>query len=311
MSKRIAVIGLYGMSALFHLKKLPDIGETARSEGLIFEPGGKGYNQALAALRAGADIFFATAVGTDPYGRGADGVFQRDGILRYKCLVMQDAATAFAAVAGDAAGNNIVIVEQGACARVTPDMIQSLEGELADCEILLLQCEMPDAALLRALELGKRHGLYTILNPAPARLLPAGLLAMVDLLTPNWSEAVSIAGLSGSPEEVGRRLADMGCANVIITMGGNGAFVRPKGQRGYIQPAFQVPCVDSTGAGDNFNGALAARLLIGDCLQDGARYAAASSALSVTRRGVMDAIPTIEMVEAFLLLRQTNTGKNE
>lgn len=307
MSKRIAVIGLYGMSALFHLARLPDTGETVRSNGLIFEPGGKGYNQAISALRAGADVFFATALGDDIYGRDAESVFKQAGLSHHHCFFVQNAATAFAAVAGDDDGHNIVIVEQGACARFTSAMIDALEQEISHCGILILQCEMPEETVRRALELGKSHGLYTILNPAPARKLSPDLLALVDLLTPNWGEAVSIAGVDGEPERVGQALHDMGCGNVIITMGERGAYVwAESGGEHYLQAAYPVACVDSTGAGDNFNGALAARLALGETLKSSVRYAVASSALSVTARGVVGAIPTRKMVEAFL-----NNNQNE
>lgn len=300
-SKQIAVIGLYGMSALFRLERLPAEGETVGSVGLCFEGGGKGYNQALGALRAGGEVFFATAVGEDAYGRQAEEVFRADGLRRFTCLRNAQAATAFAAVASDAAGRNIVIVEQGACAQVTPAQIDSLEAELAQCAVLLVQCEMPGNAVRRALELGRRHGLRTICNPAPAVSLPEGTLALADVVTPNLGEARALAGLpQGEPEALCRRLRELGCRDIIITLGGKGAYVSPAGAAGYLQPPFPVHCVDSTGAGDNFNGALAARLAEGASLGEAVRYAAASSALSVTRRGVLQAIPTHSQVEAFL-----------
>jgi ribokinase len=301
MARRIAVVGLYGMSALFRLDHLPAVGETVDSRGLHFEGGGKGYNQALGALRQGADVFFATAVGEDAYGRQAPQVFQDDGLRRFACLGCAGTATAFAAVASDREGNNIVLVEQGACGQVKPDQIDQLEPELQACGILLVQNEMPVPAVRRCLELGKKHGLYTILNPAPAGGLDGEVLALADVVTPNLGEARALTGMPDAQAgQLCQALRDMGCTNVIITLGEVGAYVAPWGKAGYVQPAFPVECVDSTGAGDNFNGALAACLARDMSLAEAVRFAAASSALSVTRRGVLQAIPTRTQVEEFL-----------
>ena len=301
MKQRLAVVGLYGMSALFCLTELPRPGQTVRSCGLVFEQGGKGYNQAIAALHAGAQVFYAAAVGDDAYGKQAPDVFRQDGLTDFSCMTVADRPTAFAAVVSDERGENEVIVEQGASACWTPEMVDALEEKLASCGALLLQCEMPDEPLLRLLTIARRHGLYTVLNPAPARSLPGELLSLCDLVTPNWGEAQTITGLHDAPvEDVARSLLAQGCGGCAITLGSRGAYALRAGEQGFYQPAFRVDAVDTTGAGDNFNGALCARLLAGEELAPAVRYACASSALSVTRRGVIAAIPLREDVKEFL-----------
>lgn len=301
MEKCLAVVGLYGMSALFRLERFPAPGETVRSCGLVFEPGGKGYNQAVGAQRMGVRVFYAAALGDDTYGRQAPETFRENGLTEFSCLWVPERSTAFAAVISDASGENQVIVEQGASACWNMEMIDSLESRIAVCSGLLLQCEMPDEALLRLLTIARENGLFTVLNPAPARQLDKKLLAMCDLITPNWGEAQTLTGLSAAPvEKVAQALLTLGCGGCVITLGKDGAYAQKRGEIGFYQPAFRVEAVDTTGAGDNFNGALCARLLAGDDFKQAVRCACASSALSVTKHGVIDAIPSLEDVKGFL-----------
>lgn len=301
MGKKLAVVGLYGMSALFRLERLPAPGETVGSKALKFEQGGKGYNQALGALRMGAEVFFAAAVGDDLYGTQAPMIFEQDGLKDYCCMAVPDALTAFASVLSDETGANMVIVEQGANAKLKPEMADRLEEKIRNCSMLLLQCEMPDAVIRRLLEMGRKHGLVTVLNPAPAKASVRGLLPLCDLITPNWGEAQMLAGMYDSPvPEVAETLISGGCGAVIITLGKDGSYVQESGRAGFYQKAVSVDSVDTTGAGDNFNGTLCARLLAGDSLRKAVRIANVSSGLSVTKYGVIDAIPTLKEVEAFM-----------
>lgn len=302
MGKKLAVVGLYGMSALFRLKRLPAPGETVGSRALKFEQGGKGYNQALGASRMGADVFFAAAVGDDQYGKQAPEIFEQDGLHDYCCMTVAGAPTAFASVLSDETGDNMVIVEQGANAKMTLKMADSLEDRIKDCHMLLLQCEMPDGVVRRLLEIGKKHGLFTVLNPAPARPSAAELLPLCDLITPNWGEAKMLTGMYDAPvPAVAEALLQKGCKTAVVTLGGDGSYVQTCGGNGFYQKAVPVDSVDTTGAGDNFNGVLCAGLLAGDGLETAVRRANASSGLSVTRHGVIDAIPTRREVESFLM----------
>lgn len=301
MRKKLAVVGLYGMSALFRLDRLPVPGETVGSRALKFEQGGKGYNQALGASKMGADVFFAAAVGDDLYGKQAPGIFEQDGLQDYCCITVPNTPTAFASVLSDASGANMVIVEQGANAKMTPEMAESLEDRIKDCDMLLLQCEMPDAVVRRLLETGKKHGLFTVLNPAPAGRSLMELLPLCDLITPNQGEARQMTGMyNASVPEMAGALLQKGCGTVVVTLGKDGSYVQKRGCSGFYQKAVSVDSVDTTGAGDNFNGVLCAGLLAGDSLKEAVRRANVSSGLSVTKYGVIDAIPTFQELEIFM-----------
>ncbi len=300
MNGRIAIIGLYGMTAFFHTTHLPQIGETISSKQLTFEEGGKGFNQALSTVRAGANVLFITAVGDDIHGREANNVFQNYGIIDNVCLKISNATTAFASVISDEQGNNIVIVDQGAIRQLPISLIDKMEDRISTCNVMLLQCEIPDELICRALEIGKKHGLYTILNPAPARQLPYEIVEKVDLITPNLIEAATIAKKTmESPEVIALQLQKMGFKNIVITLGNRGCLIKEVRKNSYYIDGYKVKCIDSTGAGDNFNGMLAACLASGKTIAESASMAIASSALCVTKQGVLSAIPTFEEVIEF------------
>lgn len=299
---KVVVAGLYGMSALFQVRGFPKEGETVSAAGLIYEPGGKGYNQAVAAKRAGAEVYFATAVGRDFYGEQAAENMERDGIERFGLFFDERWTTAFAAVITDEEGENEVIVHPGACSAIGEEFANAIEEEIAGANVLLLQLEMPLVVIGRLVKAAKAAGTYTILNPAPACPLPREILQNVDLLTPNWGEARMIAGATdgSSMTEISRRLQELGCGDLVITMGSQGAFLRERTGACNHQKPFPVRSVNSAGAGDTFNGALAARIAGGTGLRESVRYAAAASALAVSRDGVVAAIPKKWEVEQFL-----------
>ena len=299
---KVVVAGLYGMSALFQVRRFPKEGETVSAVGLIYEPGGKGYNQAVAAKRAGVEVYFATAVGRDFYGEQAAGSMKRDGLERFGLFSDERWTTAFAAVITDEEGENEVIVHSGACSAIGEEFANAIEEEIAEANVLLLQLEVPLAVTARLLKAAKAAGTYTILNPAPACSLPREILQNVNLLTPNCGEARMIAGAAkGAPvTEISQRLQELGCGDLVITMGSQGAFLRERTGVCSHQKPFPVQSVNSAGAGDTFNGALAARIAEGIGLRESVRYAAAASALAVSRDGVVAAIPKKWEVEQFL-----------
>jgi len=301
MSGKLAVVGLYGMSAILRVKRIPDIGETVSSKELCFEQGGKGYNQALGALKMGADVYFATAVGEDFYGKEAPRIIAGDGFENFECLTVHGASTAYAAVVSNDEGDNIVIVEHGALGCFTEQMADSLENRIAKCDMLLLQCEMPGESVRRLLEIGRKHGLVNVLNPAPVREYTRDLVSLCDIITPNYKEALQIIGMKDvSIEEAADELLKLGCGAVVITAGDKGAYIKEKDKEGHLQSAQRVKCVDSTGAGDNFNGAMCQQLLEKADLNQAVYVASVSSGLSVTKKGVINAIPTIFEVADYL-----------
>lgn len=303
MNASVIVIGLYGQSALYAVRRLPQPGESVMSTALRFEPGGKGYNQALSAQRMGCATKFVTAVGEDAFGACAPERMKQDGLIDPCLFVIPGTNTAFASVLVDAQGENVVIVDRGACLAMTGAMLHTLEDSFVAASVLLVQCELPLEVLDEATAMAKKHGVLVILNPAPAADIPKPILERVDLLTPNWTEAHQLCRLpvqeDRAPAELAAMLREQGCPNVIITMGSRGAYLQ-EGQKGHFQPSFHVAAKDTTGAGDTFNGALAAELSNGSALTDALRVASAASAISVSRRGVLNAIPTKEEVRRFL-----------
>ena len=302
---KVIVVGLYGMSALFQVECLPREGETVLAGELVFEPGGKGYNQAVAAGRMGAEVFFATAVGRDFYGACAEQEMERDGIRRRQ-ISTRERGTAFAAVFTDGRGDNSVVVHPGACTQLNRGWARELEREIAQADVLLTQLEFPLEVVEEVLKIARHHSTYTILNPAPACDLPRGILELTDLLTPNWGEALNLSGGKEfqDPGEVCQKLQKDGAGHIVVTLGDRGAFLAEQGGSSHHQTPYLVDCVNSAGAGGTFNGALAARIARGDCLRGAVRLASAASALAVSRAGVVAAIPGEGEVAEFLEKRR-------
>lgn len=265
----VAVIGLAGNSAFLSVDHFHQGGETIQAKSAHFEPGGKGFNAAVAAKRYGAEVSFLAAVGTE----GAESIEQflkKEGIRA--TLVKKESGTAFATILTDKEGKNHVTVFQGA--QLTTEDVDGFAEQIAAADLLLLNNEVPEEVNIRAVQIAKAHGLPVILNPAPARPLDPYLLENITLFTPNEHE---LAGLEEKQ-------------NVIVTLGKKGCHIR---SLGLTLPAINVaPVVDTTGAGDTFNGVLAATLAEGAELCDAVRTANLASSIEVTRKGVMPAIPT-------------------
>lgn len=268
MSK-VAVIGLAGNSAFLSVEHFHEGGETIRAKSAHFEPGGKGFNAAVAAKRYGAEVSFLAAVGTE----GAEGIEQflkKEGINA--ALIKKESGTAFATILTDSEGRNHVTVFQGA--QLTPEDVDGFAKQIASADVLLLNNEVPEAVNLRAVQIAKAHALPILLNPAPARPLDPYLLEHVSLFTPNEHE---LAGLEEKQ-------------NVVVTLGKQGCHIRNLDQS--IPAVTVAPTMDTTGAGDTFNGVLAAVLAEGAELPDAVKTANLASSIEVTRKGVMPAIPT-------------------
>ena len=282
---RVAVIGLAGQSVFLPVDAFHTGGETVAANDLHTEPGGKGFNQAVAAARCGAEVAFLAAVGSDGYGETVARYLRRDGIAA--ALKEKPGPTAYAAILTDSAGRNRVTVYLGA--PLTPDDAAGFIRETAPFDVLLLSNEVPEAVNIAAAAAARAAGAVTIVNPAPCRPLSEELLPLVDLFTPNEHET---AGLEGVP-------------HVVETLGSRGCRIRATDTH---IPAFTVKAVDTTGAGDTFNGALAARLAAGDALSAAVRYANAAAALSVTGRYAVSSIPYAEDIEKFI---QKQGGKSQ
>jgi ribokinase len=302
MRPKIVVVGSANTDFVVQMDELPARGETVLGGAFLTARGGKGANQAVAAARLRAEVTFVARLGEDDLGRAAARAYEGEGINTTH-LAWDDAApSGVALILVDRKGENMIAVAPGANGRLSPADVQAAEPAIRAADCLLLQLEIPletvEAAAALAHGLGKR----VILNPAPAAPLPPGLLQMVDVLTPNETEARTLAGARAElgPEAAAARLAEQtGVQTIVMTLGSQGSLVWDDGQASFV-PAFPVTPVDTTAAGDAFNGALAVALGRGEPVARAARYANAAGALAATRPGAQPSLPTAAELDKFL-----------
>jgi ribokinase len=294
---KIVVVGSANTDMVVRSAHLPLPGETVLGEKFIMTAGGKGANQAVAAVRLGAEVALVARLGRDVFGDRALAGYQAEGINTAYIVRDAEEASGVALIVVDESAENIIAVAPGANGRLSPDDVRAAERAIAGADGVLLQLEIPLEAVQTAIELARRHHVRVILNPAPARALPDDVLRGVDVLTPNENEA---AGLIGKQVDSAlEALAARGPGSVVMTCGAAGCEVLSDGQRQHV-PGFPIEAVDTTGAGDSFNGALAVALARGLKIADAARYANAAAALAVTRFGAQIAMPTDEEVQKYL-----------
>jgi ribokinase len=297
---RVVVVGSSNTDMTVRLPNLPAPGQTILGSSFSTTPGGKGANQAVAALRAGAEVVFITAVGDDELGRQALEVYRREGIDVSHVRVVEGVASGVALIFVDDQGENLIGVAPGANQRLTPDDIDRLPSSLFSKEdVMLVSLEIPLQTAIRALKRGWDAEMFTILNPAPAPALSEAevreLFAGVMAITPNRVEALTLSGMTpeagAEPDwrACGLRLK-MGPAVVVITLGSRGCQV-VDAKPWPIMPAPRVEAVDTVGAGDAFNGALAAAVAAGRDFKEAVAWANAAAALAVTRPGAQAALP--------------------
>ncbi|PSL06139.1 ribokinase [Haloactinopolyspora alba] len=291
----IAVLGSANMDLVVTVDRAPGRGETVTGRTFTTVPGGKGANQALAAARAGAAVRFLGAVGDDDFGRTVSTILRADGI-DVSGLVTSAEPTGTAHITVDGDGDNSIVVVPGAngsLAALTPEHRAGIEA----ADLLLLQLELPLPLVAEAAAHARAAGVRTVLTPAPAVPLPSGLLGDVDVLVPNEHEAALLAH-TGDPVAAGHRLAAE-CGDVVVTLGSQGA-VHIRGGDERRVPAFAVPAVDTTAAGDTFVGVLAASLAEQLPWEAAMRRAGAAAALSVQRFGASSSMPARGEIDAFL-----------
>jgi ribokinase len=298
---RVAVVGSANMDLVVRSARFPRAGETILGHGFETIPGGKGANQAVAARRLGAAVDLIGRVGADPFGRTLRRNLSREGIGTERLLPDPTQPTGVAVITVDDHGENTIIVVAGANARLTPADIAAAETLIEGADLLLMQLEIPLDAVEAAAQVAGVHGVPVILNAAPARPLPAALLARVNYLVINEVEAGELAGdPAGSPEQAARALLERGARAVVVTLGAAGALLIARAGVCVAAPAFPVVAVDTTAAGDAFVGAFAVALASGLAPDQAVRWGNAAGALAVTRAGAQPSLPTGEEVEAFL-----------
>lgn len=300
---KVVVVGSTNTDMTVRVPRIPAPGETVLGRGFRVTGGGKGANQAVAAARAGGDVLFLGAVGTDAFGDAAVESLRREGVDVANVRRVPGAPSGVALIFVDDRGENSIAVASGANAELTPAHLQPLAALLAGDDVVLLQLEIPLATVEAAVATASARNARVILNPAPAQPLPDSLLRQVTLVTPNEGEAEHLTGIPiGDEAALGRAagvLHRRGVPGVLITLGARGVFVSAEGASELI-PAFAVQAVDTTAAGDVFNGTLAVALGEGRPLRDAVRFAAAAAALAVTRPGAQASAPARAEIDTLL-----------
>ena len=300
---KIVVVGSSNTDLVVRADRIPRPGETVIGGAFHIAPGGKGANQAVAAARAGGAVTFVARLGTDEFGERALAGFQADGIDVSPIRRDPKAASGVALIIVNRAGENSIAVASGANARLSPADVRAASAEIEAARAVLLQLETPLPTVRTSARLAAANDVLVILNPAPARALDAVLLRLVDVLTPNETEAEFLTGIAVRSRkdmaDAAFRLRQRGPKAVLITLGSKGVFVSAEGTETLL-PAFDVKAVDTTAAGDVFNGALAVALAEGQTLLEAARFASGAAALSVTKLGAQPSAPTRSEIELFL-----------
>lgn len=302
MSASILVLGSINVDFFIRVDALPKPNETIMGHDTAVAMGGKGLNQAVAAAQAGVKTRMVGAVGDDNFGGMARDFLKKRGVDEASVVVLDGVGTGMANILVAPDGQNMIVVSSAANARLTPAHAEAAEALIASAGALVVQLETPLNTLKAALEIATANGVKTVLNPAPVDSGVFDLLPLCEVVTPNETELAKLTGIDGQDDEslvrAMQTLRAHGAETVITTLGANGCAGLIDGELVRL-PAFKVEAVDAVGAGDVFNGALAARLVLGDDYVSAMRYASAASAISVTRRSA-DAAPTAAEVEAFL-----------
>jgi ribokinase len=291
---RILVIGSTNTDMVVTTGRFPKPGETLMGDGFFLFPGGKGANQAVAAARLGAEVTFITSLGDDLFGRQALDGLASEGIRTEHSLIRSGVASGVAVITVNKEGENTIVVAPGANDKLTMDHVGPQETVVKYSDLILMQLEIPMETVEGSIRMAASMGKRVILNPAPARPLPAAILKGLFAITPNETEAEALTGIKVkdpvTAANAGSALLAMGVTNVIITMGSSGAFFMD-GHTRFMVPADQVKAVDTTAAGDVFNGALAVAISEGLDWHDAIAFANRAAGIAVTRMGAQTSAP--------------------
>ena len=304
MKRGVVILGVFVADTAYRAGRMPRMGETILGESFALGPGGKGSNQAVAVGRLGEPVTFITRLGDDAFGEMAVRTWQEAGVTPAVTRVPESYTGAAFIFVDARSGDNAIIISPGAAATIAPADLDAQAATIERAAVFVTQLEQPLDAARRGLEIARAAGVTTILNPAPAAALPDDLLALCDYVTPNETEAAELTGLPvGSLDEAraaADRLIARGSGAAVITLGAEGALLHGHG-RSELVPAVPVgPVVETTGAGDAFNGGFATGLARGLDPVAAVRLGCAVAGISVTRAGTAPSMPTAAEVEAVL-----------
>ena len=305
MPNWVTVMGSFVADCAFRSAKLPGWGETVLGSGFLLGPGGKGSNQAVAAARLGARVSFISQLGNDAFGDMARKTYAAEGIDTQFLFATNEHATGAATIIVDEkSGENAIVVVPGACFHLTTADVDKARSLIADSAVFMTQLELNIKTVEYGLTLAKSLKVPTILNPAPALPVPDSVYPFCDYVTPNESEAAALTGVQVKSPPDADKAADVflsrGVKNVVITLGGQGAFVKNASVARHV-PAFNAgPVVETTGAGDAFNGGFAVGLAEGMDIATATRFGCAVAGISVTRPGTAPAMPRRTEVDSLL-----------
>ncbi|MGC9401138.1 ribokinase [Vibrio genomosp. F10] len=301
---QLVVLGSVNADHVLQVPSFPRPGETLHGRNYQVIPGGKGANQAVAAARLNADIGLIACVGDDAFGINIRESFKFDGINTGGVKIQPNCPTGIAMIHVSDSGENSICISAEANAKLSADAIEPDLEHIRQAKYLLMQLETPLDGIEKAAMVAKDSRTSVILNPAPARDLPDSLLQCVDVITPNETEAEVLTGVTVTDNETAQQAANVlhnkGIEIVMITLGVKGVWLSNNG-RGELIPGFKVNAIDTTAAGDTFNGALITGLLEDMQLESAIKFAHAAAAISVTRFGAQTSIPSREEVDAFLI----------
>ncbi|MEL7150980.1 MAG: ribokinase [Pseudomonadota bacterium] len=300
----IAILGVFVADTAYRADRAPKMGETILGNSFALGPGGKGSNQAVAAARAGGDVHFVSKLGKDVFADMAFSIWKDAGVT--PAVAQPEGASTGAAYifVEEATGNNAIIICPGAAGTISPADVEDAREVIETASVFITQLEQPIDAAIRALELAKAGGATTILNPAPAAELPEAIYPLCDIVTPNESEAEALTDIAvtdvASAEAAARVFLSKGVRTAVITLGENGALLCSDTEVEHVPALSAGPVVETTGAGDAFNGGFAVALSEGLSLADAVRFGAATAGISVTRLGTAPSMPTRDEIDALL-----------
>lgn len=312
-ARRVAVLGSFVADLAFRTHKLPGWGETFLGSAFKLGPGGKGSNQAVAAARLGARVSFVSKLGRDAFGTLARDTYREEGIDARWCFESDDDTGAATIIVDERSGQNAIVVVPGACLQLTPREVDEARDVVASADVFVTQLELSLATVEHGLAMARGAGVPTILNPAPALPLPASVYPLCDYLTPNETEAAELTGNPVRDPDEAARAADVllkqGARNVIVTLGAQGALVRNARLTAHVPAVDAGPVIETTGAGDAFNGGFAVALAEGRDIVEAARFGCTVAGIAVTRHGTAPAMPRRAEVDALFAAQRAADAK--